>query len=116
MGESISKTLKKINTDLKGKPFISILFTLLILTSYLGFKIFTSNEIFSAKAFTYKASNITSKDLRSKDSVRYIYASKRGKRYYFYNCKSTIKEANKIYFDSVEEAEKAGYTLAKACQ
>lgn len=116
MGESISKTLKKINTDLKGKPFFSIVFTLLLLTSYLGYKILSYPNLFSAKAFDYQASNISAETLKKANSIRYIYASRRGSKYYFYNCKSSIKETNKIYFDSEAAAQKAGYTLAKTCQ
>lgn len=116
MGESISKTWKKINIELKGKPFLSIILTLILCISYLSYKIINSPDLFIAKAFNYQASNISIETLKKANSVRFIYASRRGTKYYFYNCKSSIKEANKIYFDSEEEAQKAGYTLAKACQ
>ena len=47
-----------------------------------------------------------------------FFASKKGKKYYSIDCSAgkTIKEENKIYFNSGEEAEKAGYTLSSACQ
>lgn len=45
-----------------------------------------------------------------------IYASSRGSKYYFSNCKSTIVEQNKVFFASAAEAEAAGYTLASNCQ
>ncbi len=114
MGESISKTWEKINIELKGKPFLSIILTLILCISYLSYKILTYPNLFSAKAFDYQASNISAETLKKANSTRYIYA--RGSKYYFYNCKSTIKEANKIFFDSEAAAEKAGYTLAKTCQ
>lgn len=46
-----------------------------------------------------------------------IVASKNGTRYYFLNCSGAkrIKEENKIYFTTVDEATKAGYTLATNC-
>lgn len=47
-----------------------------------------------------------------------IVASKNGTRYYFSYCSgvSRISEKNKIYFKNIEEAEKAGYTLASGCK
>jgi hypothetical protein len=47
-----------------------------------------------------------------------FFASKKGKKYYSVDCSAgkTIKEENKVYFATGEEAEKAGYTLSSACQ
>ena len=51
-------------------------------------------------------------------SGKSFFASKRGKKYYSVDCSAgkTIKEANKVYFTTREEAEKAGYELSSACQ
>lgn len=45
-------------------------------------------------------------------------ASKNGTKYYSLDCSgvSRIKEENKIWFDTAESAESAGYSLAVACQ
>jgi hypothetical protein len=45
------------------------------------------------------------------------FASKRGKKYYTFGCSAgkTIKQENKIYFQTSNEAEKAGYSLASSC-
>lgn len=47
-----------------------------------------------------------------------IVASKNGTRYYYSHCTgiNRIKEENKIYFQSKEEAEARGLTLASACK
>lgn len=47
-----------------------------------------------------------------------IVASKRGSKYYFVWCSGakTLSEANKIYFDSENSAQSAGYTLATNCK
>jgi len=45
-----------------------------------------------------------------------VYASSKGKRYYYSWCKSTIVEKNKITFATKEMAESAGYTLASGCK
>jgi hypothetical protein len=46
-----------------------------------------------------------------------IVADKDGKVYYAEGCHPAkeIKETNRVVFKTVEEAEKAGYKLAKAC-
>ena len=47
-----------------------------------------------------------------------FFASSKGKKYYPLGCSAgkTIKEANKIYFATGEEAQSAGYTLSSSCQ
>lgn len=47
-----------------------------------------------------------------------LVASKSGEKYHFPWCSGAqrISEANKIWFDSVEEARKAGYTPASNCK
>lgn len=47
-----------------------------------------------------------------------FFASKQGTRYYPVSCPAgnTIKEENKIYFDTREEAEASGYELSGSCR
>ena len=47
-----------------------------------------------------------------------VVASKNGTKYHFPWCSGgkTISEANKIYFNSIEEARAAGYTPAANCK
>ncbi|HCB35361.1 MAG TPA: hypothetical protein DEP25_01830 [Candidatus Taylorbacteria bacterium] len=47
-----------------------------------------------------------------------LVASKAGTKYHFPWCSGAqrVSEANKIWFDSVEEARKAGYTPASNCK
>ena len=51
------------------------------------------------------------------DTIR-VVASKSGTKYHLLACSgaSTIKEANKIYFDSIDQAKAAGYTPAANCK
>lgn len=46
-----------------------------------------------------------------------VVASKNGSKYHLLTCSGahTIKEENKIYFNSIEEAKAAGYTPAANC-
>jgi len=49
---------------------------------------------------------------------RNYLASKNGKMYYNVGCSgaSRIKEENKIWFSTKEEAEKSGYTISSTCK
>jgi DNA/RNA endonuclease YhcR with UshA esterase domain len=46
------------------------------------------------------------------------FASKKGKKYYGTTCSAgkTIKEENRIYFSSKDEATRAGYELSSSCR
>jgi len=45
-----------------------------------------------------------------------VYASSKGVRYYYFHCKSTVSEKNKVTFATATMAEQAGYTLATNCK
>ncbi len=42
-------------------------------------------------------------------------ASKNGKNYYKVSCSNRIKEENKVYFTTIDDAKKAGYTASATC-
>jgi hypothetical protein len=52
------------------------------------------------------------------NSKRNFVASNRGKKYYPANCSAgkSIKEENRIYFETKEEAERKGYELSSSCK
>ncbi|MDB5194102.1 MAG: hypothetical protein JWN50_116 [Parcubacteria group bacterium] len=45
-----------------------------------------------------------------------VYASSKGTKYYYTNCKSSVTAANKVTFAAASMAEAAGYTLATNCK
>lgn len=47
-----------------------------------------------------------------------FFASNRGSKYYSIGCSGgkTLKEENKIYFDTEAEAKKAGYEISSTCK
>lgn len=47
-----------------------------------------------------------------------FFASNKGTKYYSISCSGgkTIKQENRVYFDTREEAEKAGYALSSSCR
>ena len=51
----------------------------------------------------------------TQESAPEIVADKQQKVYYLSSCTPQISEANKIVFKSTEEAEKAGFKLARSC-
>lgn len=55
---------------------------------------------------------------KRESSPKTIMASINGTRYYPENCKAgqNIKEENRVWFVSPNEAKMAGYSLAKSCQ
>lgn len=114
MSKSITETLKKINISISLNDIYATVFTFIILILFLGFKIVNNPKLIEAKAINYQESKIILEE--SKTEKHFIYASRKGKKYYYYNCKANIKEANKIYFDTDEAAQKAGYSLSKTCK
>ena len=51
------------------------------------------------------------------EGVERVYTSSQGKRYYPWWCEagSSISPKNIVWFDTPEEAEEAGYTVAQRC-
>ncbi len=47
-----------------------------------------------------------------------FFASNRGKKYYPVGCSAgdSLKQENRIYFETREDAEKAGYVLSSSCR
>jgi len=51
-------------------------------------------------------------------NLKNFFASNRGTKYYSISCGAgkTIKEENRVYFDTSIEAEDAGYALSSSCR
>lgn len=63
-----------------------------------------------------KSANTTNSIIKD-NSGKNFFASNRGSKYYSLGCSAgkTIKQENRIYFTTGEEAEQAGYTLSSSC-
>ena len=61
--------------------------------------------------------NILQNDKISNSTEKTFFASSRGSKYYSISCSAgkTIKQENRVYFTTGEEAEVAGYTLSSSC-
>lgn len=92
---------------------IALVLLSLILAFILGRFSFRDESFASENEITIiSASAIRSQQEEEPVQIR---ASSRGSKYYFPWCESTFSEENAVYFDSVEEAEKAGYEKASNC-
>ncbi len=54
----------------------------------------------------------------SNSAGKNFFASNRGSKYYSIGCSAgkTIKQENRVYFETKEEAEVAGYELSSSCR
>jgi hypothetical protein len=82
-------------------------------------------QVSNSKGTSMTASTIKSSDTDEvrntqpiDNSGKLIVASKRGKKYYFTWCSGAknLSEANKIYFNTEEEAVKAGLSKSTSCK
>jgi hypothetical protein len=77
----------------------------------------SQNTLSRSTTKTYIDNNTEQKSTELSQNGKYV-ASKNGKLYYTSNCTGVkrIKEENKVWFDTQEEAEKAGFTLSSSCK
>jgi hypothetical protein len=108
--------------SLKTTFYSMIAVSLLISSFFLGriSKIFEERPVFSITEMESSNTSINADDLEKYKNISTstIVASKKGKKYYFVWCKyaSTLKESNKVYFDTEEEAKASGRQLASGCK
>lgn len=64
------------------------------------------------------APSITASTSQTQDSPTQIIGNKNSHKYFFKTCGTTnsIKEVNRVYFSSEQEAQNAGFVLAGNCQ
>ena len=110
MLESIQDYAKKINRELTFVDCASILATLLVLLGFFGY--LSVKETKTSKGITYS----TNSAIDNLEEVQ-PFASRNGKTYTFSWCggSSAIKDSNKIYFKTEEQAKASGRTLSKLC-
>ncbi len=121
----------KIVPDIKTRTFVAIFFSSFVIFSFfiglsLGRYIESRNQIEIiglSKHETYNSALLAkvsdSGSLYAKsESDKNIVASDSGSVYYYKSCKvyTRIKEENRVWFKTKEEAELSGYRLAKNCK
>lgn len=70
--------------------------------------------------YSVESSNLTKniKTATNNSAGKTFFASSKGNKYYTISCSAgkTIKQENRVYFATGEEAQKAGYTLSSSCR
>ena len=114
----------------RGKDILTVIIVILVGLGSFGLGRLSKNSPNPGLKIEYRdqsASGITTTEfnqntpLIKKESInttgKNFFASSRGTKYYPLGCSAgkTIKQENRIYFDTADEAEKAGYTLSTSC-
>jgi hypothetical protein len=114
----------------KGKDILTVIIVILVATASFelgrlskgdipnGVKVEYQNQEATALAGYQNTANLTPKTLTdTANTTKNFFASTRGKKYYSIGCSAgkTIKEENRIYFQTSSEAEKAGYSKSASC-
>jgi len=76
-----------------------------------------NNEVQNSNQEASAFSSIKVPTVNSDSTGKIFFASSRGSKYYTISCSAgkTIKQENRIYFTTGEEAQAAGYTLSSSC-
>lgn len=119
---SLEQITEKIKSFFKFSPvFINIAIIALGVSLIIGlFFAYKAVETAEAPTIEYGAFHPEFRILDTKkgDTAGKIGASNNGTRYYYPACSglARIKPENRVYFDTVEEAETAGFSLAENCK
>jgi hypothetical protein len=122
--------IKQFMASDKGKDILVVIIVILVglgsfelgrlskASSSSGLKIEYTNQ--GANVVTAEPTpNILQNDkiANSSSAGKNYFASSRGSKYYSLGCSAgkTIKQENRVYFTTGEEAERAGYTLSSSC-
>lgn len=117
--------IKRVTERLNSKEIYTVL--LIVVTSFGSFALGRLSKLQESKspirlesAFTETAAAVSVTEAVEKPllSGGALVASRGGSKYHFPWCSGAqrISEGNKIWFNSVEEARKAGYTPASNCK
>ena len=133
--EKIKSSIKSWIESQKGKDVLTILIVILVGLSSFGLgrlsmntnnpkiDIEYQNQLANTISSNSNNQNMSRTVLDTKIPVipnsigKSFFASSRGQKYYSIGCSGgkTIKQENRIYFSTKEEAERAGYELSKSC-
>jgi hypothetical protein len=120
--------IKQFIESEKGKDIMVVLIVILVGLSSFELGRLSKDKDFSGVKIEYltqdsiQTTNHESTTDRSKalspSETKPFFASSNGSKYYYIGCSGgkTIKQENKIYFTTKEEAERAGYELSTSCK
>jgi hypothetical protein len=117
MNEKITRFASIIKFHLEGNLGVMIIIVLVGLGGFGLGRLSSANEEGSAAVqIVNQEASVSSATIRETSGV--LVGSINGSKYHFPWCPGAkqMKEENKVWFDSVEEAERAGYTPAANCK
>ena len=98
--------------------YFSLLIILVAVTSYgLGKHAVNDPVAVSAAPVITFSTTTSGSEIANQNGETQVVASKNGSKYHYVWCPGAnqMKEENKVYFDSIEAAQVAGYTPAANC-
>ncbi len=83
-----------------------------------GIKIEYTGEDNAQQANVLSSINLSKNTTSASSTGKNFFASSKGTKYYSLGCSGgkTIKQENRVYFSTKEEAEGAGYELSSSCK
>ncbi|MEK9182826.1 MAG: hypothetical protein AAB809_01975 [Patescibacteria group bacterium] len=124
--------IKQFVESEKGKDVLAIIIVILVgLASFelgrlskgngsSGIKIEypTQDQEASVVSSTNYSNSLQDNKIEKTSTGKNFFASSRGSKYYPVGCEAgkSLKQENRVYFSTREEAERAGYELSSSCQ
>jgi hypothetical protein len=107
----------------KGKDILVVIIVILVGLGSFELGRLSKENTFQGLKIEYPAQNGEIIQANTQTAVSAIsggknfFASSRGTKYYTISCSAgkTIKQENRVWFATSEEAEQAGYTLSSSC-
>jgi Metal binding domain of Ada len=108
----------------KGKDILTVLIIILVGLGSFGLGRLSKNVPKEPLRVIYEGEEVnidkpvSSAINSTKTTTGAFFASSKGSKYYSLGCSAgkTIKQENRVYFNTREEAENAGYSLSTSCQ
>ncbi len=108
------------NGQIERWPWLRKFFlaAVIILTALLSFGIGRLSVVSDREAIKIEYEDLDKAQSTNIQAANAVIGSRNGSKYHFLHCPGAkqIKEANKITFNSPDEAERAGYTKASNCK
>lgn len=122
--DKIKQTITTSIESDKGKDILTVIIIILVGLSSFGLGRLSKSNTSSGIKIEYgeelnnQGANVISTVSEAKTASGSYFASNRGSKYYPISCSAgkDIKMENRIYFNTKEEAEGAGYALSSSCK
>jgi hypothetical protein len=110
--------IKRFLEGKQGKDILTVLIVVLVGLGSFGLGRLSKNVVSEGLKIEYTEGSLEASIAEATTTKKNFFASKRGSKYYSLGCSGgkTIKQENRVFFNTKEEAEKAGYELSVSCK